>query len=270
MPYPVFSPATIDQGKLYIGCGNGDYVNVGDGGEVRCIDLKNPQNRLENRSPKTVLGAVVVTDDKLYFGCCDGNLYACSRKGEVLEKFDTYGMIKTSPAVTDKNGSTSSAIPASCSPWIGTRSNPFGNTRWAPRERTSVLRWSRWARSSSAPRRMVSSALGSQQPPKPPVPRWTSPGGNANHTGNLDGSNLPDNPEVLWSFPPNPEKLAAPPVKLGLACWGKELFVPVDTVDFQGLVCLPAGNYENAATGVGSTNDGTSDLHPGHSSRQPS
>jgi len=79
----------------------------------------------------------------------------------------------------------------------------------------------------------------------------TSPGGNANTPAILDGSNLPTIPKYC-GLPPNPEKLAAPPVKLGLACWGKELFVPVDTGGFSGSGVFAAG-IRKRPNRVGST-----------------
>jgi len=84
-------------------------------------------------------------------------------------KFDTYGMIKTSPAVTDKMVYVVGDS-ASCSPWTAHAPNPLGIP--AGRQGTYI----------SSPVVALGKvfvgtekdgfiALGSQQPPKPPVPR---------------------------------------------------------------------------------------------------
>src|SRR5262245_10653099 len=101
MPYPVFSPASIAGGKLYVGMGNGDYVSTGAGGAVHCLDLKTLKTDWTYELSQTVLGAVAIKEDKLYFGSSDGQLYCLDRAGKLIKKFDAGAPIKTSPAVTD-------------------------------------------------------------------------------------------------------------------------------------------------------------------------
>ena len=74
MPYPVFGPPTIADGRLIFGMGEGDYVKPGKGGEVRCLNLKTLEHEWSFSLEKTVLGAVAAKGDRLFFGCQDGFL----------------------------------------------------------------------------------------------------------------------------------------------------------------------------------------------------
>jgi len=72
MPYPVFSPPPSIRANSTSVAATAITSTSADGGEFRCIDLKTLKTDWEKSLSQNVLGAVVVTDDKLYFGCCDG------------------------------------------------------------------------------------------------------------------------------------------------------------------------------------------------------
>lgn len=104
MPYPVFSPPAIDQGRLYVGMGNADYVNPADdsAGCVRCINLDTLDVEWSYDSPAAVLGAIAIDDDQLVFGCCDGRLYVLDREGNLVRSWDSHSPLLASPALTDR------------------------------------------------------------------------------------------------------------------------------------------------------------------------
>jgi outer membrane protein assembly factor BamB len=101
LPYPVFSPPTIVGNKLYLGMGNGDYVNPGKGGAVVCLDLATLRTDWTFPLEMTVLGSVAATADRLFFTSRDGNVYALTREGKQVAKFEAHVPISASPAATD-------------------------------------------------------------------------------------------------------------------------------------------------------------------------
>jgi len=127
-PYPVFAPPALADGKLYVGMGNGDFVNsaeqvreatlkkmrdagksvaeiaeaekrLGPAGEVWCIEAKSGKVEWTFKLPQTVLGAIAIAGDKLYLGCRDGQLYCLSTDGKPIKTWNAHEAILTSPAV---------------------------------------------------------------------------------------------------------------------------------------------------------------------------
>lgn len=101
MPYPVFSPPSIDRGKLYVGMGEGDYITPDKtpAGQVCCLDLASLSIDWTYPIPGTVLGSVAVDGERLYFGGSDGWLYCLLTDGELVAKFDCRAPLLCSPAV---------------------------------------------------------------------------------------------------------------------------------------------------------------------------
>ncbi|MBC8877305.1 MAG: PQQ-binding-like beta-propeller repeat protein [Planctomycetes bacterium] len=104
MPYPVFGPPAIDQGRLYVGMGNADYVNSTDesAGCVCCVDLGTFGVEWSFDTPAAVLGAIAVDDDQLVFGCCDGRLYVLDHQGKQVRSWDSHSPLLASPTLTDR------------------------------------------------------------------------------------------------------------------------------------------------------------------------
>ena len=127
-PYPVFTPPSLAEGKLYIGMGIGDFVKDAEeirkdqaeemrkagrsaeeiavmeketvpAGEVWCIDVKTHQCDWKYAVGRAVLGAVVPGAASVYFGSRDGNFYAVSKAGKPIAKFNAHEPIVTSPAL---------------------------------------------------------------------------------------------------------------------------------------------------------------------------
>lgn len=104
MPYPVFSPPAVEGGQLIVGMGRGDYVRPGDdpAGSVRCFDVATLREQWSVSLGATVLGAVAVTKERVYVGCCDGHVYSLDRQGRLLQKWNSGSPILTAPAATDR------------------------------------------------------------------------------------------------------------------------------------------------------------------------
>jgi outer membrane protein assembly factor BamB len=127
-PYPVFAPPTFAGGRIYIGMGNGNFIqtaeevmegkleqmrqdnksaeeiaaaaaNLGPAGEVWCIDAKTHTVTWRFKLARTVLGAVAFHDDQLYFGSCDGYFYSVSSTGQLLQRHNVHESILSSPAL---------------------------------------------------------------------------------------------------------------------------------------------------------------------------
>jgi outer membrane protein assembly factor BamB len=233
MPYPVFSPAAIADGKLYIGMGNGDYVKTGEGGAVRCLDLKTLQTDWSIDLPKTVMGSVAVKDDKLYFGCCDGQLYCLSKVGKVLRKFDTRAAIKTSPAVTELHtfivndrGRLFALDRHTLEPvW----DYPLGSEGYflsSPVVAADHV----YVGADNDGLLCVGKAASTKQ-----VPHWFAPQGGPGIAGNSDSSPLPDGGEIHWLDPSFGKQAStvAP-----LAIWENHVFAPRSGPE-RGVACLP-------------------------------
>jgi len=132
-PYPVYSPPTVAEGKVFVGMGNGNLIqsaeeikageieklkkkgtsdakiaeavkNLEPGGEVWCLDAETGDVEFKFKADRAVLGAVAAGEDRLYFGSRDGRLYCISYKGLYKGKkictWKGHHPIVTSPALT--------------------------------------------------------------------------------------------------------------------------------------------------------------------------
>ncbi|HUS93160.1 MAG TPA: PQQ-binding-like beta-propeller repeat protein [Phycisphaerae bacterium] len=255
-PYAVFSPPAIADGTLYFGMGNGDFVERGSppAGEVWRVDLAKlnahksgpfaPDWKIE--LPGTVLGAVAVAGERVYFGSTDGHAYAAdARGGEVVAKFDAHAPICASPAVADR-----------CVYVLTEAGMLYGLDR-----RTMECVWE--YRVGTQERCISSPAVaggrvyvGTQEdgfvcvgePGAARQPLWGGRLGGADVGGNPYGSPPPRLGDFRWQFPPDQEgqgtlaAVAAPPAVIG-----EELFVPLTTAPGPGLACLPVAGAGDRA-----------------------
>jgi len=232
MPYPVFSPAAISDGKLYIGMGNGDYVKTGEGGEVRCLDLKTMKTDWSFDLPQTVLGAVAVKEDKLYFGCCDGQVYCLSKAGRLLRKFNTYAAIKTSPAVTDQHvfvvNDKGRLYALDRHTLESAWEFPLGSDGLFISSPV-VARGHVYVGTQSDGLLCVGKPASTKQ-----TPHWFAPHGGPGVAGNNDSTPLPDEGEIHWLDPSLGKQSAVAP----FAIWEKHVIVPRSGAE-RGLACLP-------------------------------
>lgn len=104
VPFPIFAPPTIADGKIFLGMGNGDFINVGRGGEVRCLDLATLDTVWTRELPQTILAAMPVRDGKVYAGCRNGILYVLNAAdGTPAGQFSAGAAIVTAPAVSERS-----------------------------------------------------------------------------------------------------------------------------------------------------------------------
>lgn len=243
MPYPVFGPPTIDQGMLYVGMGNADYVNPsGDSeGRVCCINLDTLKLEWSYDTPAAVLGAVAADDERLFFGCCDGRLYALDRNGELIRSWDGHSPLLASPALTDRfvyvvnQAGTLYAL----------------DRRWL--EPVWEVRLGRPGLYLSSP--VVARGrvfLGTEHDglvcvgepaPDADVALWPGHLGGPGASGRRDGSSLPRSVKVLWEFQGRIRgDESAVEVTAPVAAAASTILVPVDGDGRFGLACLDVAN----------------------------
>jgi len=248
--YPVFSPPAIAGGRLYVGMGNGDYVHVAEelglepAGALWCIDLTTLDVLWKYRVGRTVLGAPAVSDHRVYFGCRDGNLYCLDLAGNLVDRWNAYAPIITSPAVTERlvfvvNESgllvaldraalrprwefrVSSGPILSSSPAVA-RGRVFVGT-----EHDGLVAVGEPGEWNAATRVLV----------------WPGPLGGPGVCGNRDDSPLADLGAVHWQYPEDQtgqseaSMVTAPPAAVD----NDDLLVPLaGGADRNGIACLPA------------------------------
>jgi outer membrane protein assembly factor BamB len=236
MDYPVFSPSTIDvaNNQMYFGMGNGTYPELGEGGAVQCLKLDTLAAAWTFKLNRTVLGAVAVVDDLLYFGCGDGVLYCLTKDGELSVSYDTNSALKTSPAVTDK------AV------YVVT-----DNGMLIALERKTLERM--WEYRLGADQYFYSSPavarghvyVGTAQNgffclgEAVPRPYWPNPLSGLNKTGNDDDSPVLRKLPLQWTYPPQADKQEKIRCPTSIAVWKDNLFVPITAGKKTGLACLP-------------------------------
>ncbi len=250
-PYAVFSPPAIADGKLYVGMGNGDFVDAGSppAGEVWCLDLAKlgahdggpiePDWRI--RLGGTVLGAVAVAGERIYFADAAGTVHAADRRtGQVVATFQAHAPVYASPAVTARHV------------YVITET---GMLYGLDRE-TLEPAWE--YKVGSAPRCISSPAVaggrvyvGTQAdgfvcvgaPGEAKAPIWSGRLGGPATGGNPFGSPPPALGDFRWQYPPDQEGessdaiVAAPP-----GVMGERLLVPLaggKGAGKRGLACLP-------------------------------
>ncbi|MCI0684870.1 MAG: PQQ-binding-like beta-propeller repeat protein [Gemmataceae bacterium] len=234
MPYPVFSPASSADGKLYVGMGNGTYVEAGQGGAVHCLDLKTLKTDWTLPLAQTVLGAVAIKDDKLYVGSSDGQLYCLSRAGKLIKTFDTGACIKTSPAVTDEHvlivndtGILFALDRHTLAPVWDFRLGTEGMFYSSP----VVARGHVYVGTENDGLLCVGKPASSKR-----VVRWATPLGGPGVAGNSDSSPIPLSGAIQWTYP---EKAgSANEVGAPVAVWDEHVYVARAGGAERGLECL--------------------------------
>ncbi|MFP4058067.1 MAG: PQQ-binding-like beta-propeller repeat protein [Candidatus Brocadiia bacterium] len=256
-PYPVFSPPALAEGKLYVGMGNGNFIEtaeqvraaavadlrdagasereiaeaekrLGPAGEVWCIDLQSRQVAWCRGAERTVLGAVAVAGDRLYFGSRDGTLHCLSTGGKPLGRWHARSPITTSPAVgaghvyfVTVDGRLHCLKAQTLEPvWdmlLGKGTNFLGSP-------TLALGHVYVGTAQDGLR-----CIG--RPGEKPVPLWS--GG---ERGGWDRSPLPERGGLVWRFP----RGAAGPITVTgpLMVLGDALYVPCSRADRAGMVRL--------------------------------
>ncbi|HUT10723.1 MAG TPA: PQQ-binding-like beta-propeller repeat protein [Thermoguttaceae bacterium] len=246
--YPVFGPPAIVDGKLYIAMGNGDYINKAEeqtpptrpAGAVWCVDLATFEVDWRfTQIGRTVLGAVAVEGDELYFGSRDGFLYCLGKDGKLIDKYDTHSPLITSPAVTRDY-----VYVVTDSGWL-----------YCLDRRTMELAWE--MKIAAQPLLVSSPAVArgrvyvgtqndgflcvGQAAEENRAALWPCRLGGPERGGNADDSPLPKVGALHWQFPKDQEGTDKARVVAPAAVMGDSLFVPLAGGGKpSGVACLPA------------------------------
>jgi outer membrane protein assembly factor BamB len=253
-PYPVFGPPALANGKLYVAMGNGDYVNtpeqfresvlkkmrqagkpaeeiaaaekrLGPAGEIWCIDAKTHKVEWQFKVPETVLGAVAVSGERLYFGCRDGHLYCVSTAGKLIGKWNAHSPVMTSPAVGAEHA------------YFGTAAGRLHCLRADTLEPVWETGLGEGTNFLSSPTLALGHiyigtdgeglrCIGRAGKKLPPL--WTNM-----ERGGSDGSSLPERGQLLWRYPKETNEKFV--VTAPIVPWGDGLAVPC-TLDGKAML----------------------------------
>ncbi|MFP4054648.1 MAG: PQQ-binding-like beta-propeller repeat protein [Phycisphaerae bacterium] len=257
MPFPVFSPPAIADGKLYVGCGNGDFAKTAEqlglpaGGKLVCVDQESFRVEWSFDLPETVLGSPAVGQGKVFAGCRNGELFVLTTDGTLVRRHDTGASIMTSPALAERTVyviSTSGVLQG-----FDVRS---GRAVWE-RIVGNVPTGTDFGYISSPAVARGHVYLGTQhhgflcvgEPGEPRRPVWGSPRG-GDLQGSLDGIPLPTAADFVGNFPADRQgQTSTPAVKAAPALMGRYILTPLaDAGDANGLACLTAGAVGFAKT----------------------
>lgn len=248
--YPVFSPPAIDDGKLYIGMGTGDYVNTAEdlgrrpAGRMVRVDLDTLEVEWEFPVGDTVLGSPAITDDAVYFTSRDGHIYCLDRDGGERWRWNTHSPIIASPAVCEKYvyvvTTTGSLFILDRVDGRRVAQESLG-TEPLFISSPAVARGQVYVGTQDDGLLSVGEVADEQQ-----APLWPGRGGGPGSAGNPDGSPLPAIGEFLWNYPPelagDGDTTSGTPAALL-----DRLFVPLSG-ERSGLAAVPLDGEQGAAT----------------------
>lgn len=267
-PYPVFGPPSFVDGRIFVGMGNGNFVQKAEnaavfeinklrdgggteeqiekeaahqrpGGAVWCLDARGGSIQWKFPVERTVLGAVTAGAEGLYFGSRDGRVYLLSYDGEEKAGFDCHAAVVTSPALTKDHVYFVTETGRLCGLTADTLESVW---------ETSLGKGAMFISSPSVARGHVYVGtdmggllcLGSPGRKEPPV--WAGAFGGPGRPGYVEATPLPARSKYIWRYPPKPEDADAPEpqalIVAPAACTEGRLFVPVADGDRKGLACL--------------------------------
>lgn len=268
-PYPVFGPPTIAGERLFVGMGNGNFVESAEvaranelqrmrasgaseaelteasrrlapAGEVWALDPVRGDVLWKFQLERTVLGAVAADAGRLYFGACDGRVYCLTADGKEVARWDAQAPIKASPALGKEHV------------YVVTETGKLYGLRRADLRPVWECPLGGEAPSLSSPavgrgHVYVGTSQGGVVCAGVParshdLPLWAGPLGGPGRPGSIDHSSVPRRGTVRWQLPQGPEA-AAPgeqslPAVAPVACIDDRVYVPVFDGPRKGLVCL--------------------------------
>lgn len=235
--YPVFGCPTIAGGRLYIGMGNGNFVEtaeqvrekklaamraagyseaeiaaaaerLGPAGEVWAVNPATGATAWKSRVGRTVLGGIAAVEDRLYFGSNDGFFRCVSTDGREVRKRNARSAIIGSPAVAashvyfvTQEGMLHCLDAQSLEPVWEMRIDSGGQSFSSPavaHGRVFVGTSQNGLVSVGAPGRAERED------------RWAGPLGGSGRSG-WDGSLVPDRGTFAWRYPPPPPRRSRAP-----------------------------------------------------------
>ncbi|NLF68083.1 MAG: PQQ-binding-like beta-propeller repeat protein [Candidatus Anammoximicrobium sp.] len=239
MPYPVFSPPAVEGGQLFVGLGRGDYVRpVADpAGCVRCFDSATLRERWSFPLGATVLGAVAVTEEHVFVGCCDGHVYLLDRAGRLLQKWNGGSPILAAPAVTDRLVyvvNQDGMLVALDARWL----QPVWERRLgAPGRYFSAPSVARGHVYAGTPEDGLQ-CLG-EAPPHVGDEIWPGEGGGAGAAGCRDGSRVPLEARIRWQFDRLGNDASPLEATASVAAAAGTIVVPFQAGAETGLAAIP-------------------------------
>ena len=253
-PYPVFAPPGLADGRLYVGMGNGNYVEtaeqvrdnvlkkmrdagksqaelaeaekrLGPAGEVWCIEPKTGKVLWTFKTPQVILGAVAVAGDRLYFGARDGQFYCLSTAGKLIKSWHAHEPLLASPAVGGEFA------------YVVTNSGRLHCLKTDTLEPVWDTSLGQGANFISSPTLALGhiyvgteqdglKCIGRRGEKLPPL--WTGM-----ERGGSDGSSLPERGQLLWRYPKETNDKFA--VTAPIVPWGDGLAVPC-TLDGKAML----------------------------------
>lgn len=260
-PYPVFGPPAIAPGPdgrdaLYVGMGNGDYVHNADelglpnAGEVWCLDPSTLAVHWKYATPQTVLGAVAVADDQLYFASRDGRLHALDRAGRLLAVADLHAPIITSPAVCErfvyivtKAGTLHALLRGSLQPaWDMTLGTPH------PPDQPGFISSPLVARGRVFLGTQYDGLVSAGFPGTPRKFTWPGHLGGPGAAGNPLDAPLPAAGAFHWQFPSDQPGSSTARITAPVACVADNLLAPLRDPAGAALVCLRDDHAQQQST----------------------
>ena len=258
-PSPVFTPPTIAHGKLFIGMGHGNFVETEEeviaatperlrkagrtaeqiaaaskamqvGGEAWCIDLATQKVDWRFKTDRTVLGAIVAGEDRVFFSSRNGTVHSVGLDGKPLATWNAHARIIASLALSGshvytvtENGRLFALERAGLQPIWETSLGSSGSFLSSP----GIARGHVYIGSPEDGLLCVGHPGGQTA-----ARIWAGHLGGPGVGGNLDGTKLPDRGEAIWR---RSEVVTAP-----AAAFNNRLFIPISGTTRNGLLCLPS------------------------------
>ena len=277
-PYPVFGPPTVAGGSVIVGMGNGDFINsaeavkntvltklreegkseaeiaeaaksLGTGGEIWCLDEKSGDVQWTYKVPDTVLGAIAVDQDKLYFGARDGYVYCLSRAGKLINRWNAHAPLLTSPAISGGH----LYVITQQGTLFGLRTDDL-ECVWearlgftGPFISSPAVAWGHVYAGSEQDGLLCLGKPGGQQREI----RWDGFAGGPGAGGNVDGKPLSEKGKFSWRFPETEDTGSGPELQIAAppACLNGSLYVPADGLR-KGLLCVREGTVKGEVRGA--------------------
>lgn len=268
-PFPVFSPPSIANGKLFVGMGFGDFIKSAEDlnkpveGEVWCVELARPEKPAWTvKTSSTVLGAVAVANEQAYFAARDGWCYAVNvADGVIADRWNAQAQIMACPAVTERHV------------YFVTRNGMlYGLDRQTFRPVWDAVLWTSPPKAGqdffSSPtvahgHVYVGSAadglLCVGEPGQAPEEIWAGFQGGAGKSGRIDRSPLSKQYELAWTFPEASDAQAGT-LTGPAACHAGAFYLPWQTgtqhrlvrlnLNTQDASSVPAAGWSVAAAGA--------------------
>ncbi len=265
-PFPVFSPPCIANGKLFVGMGNGDFVfsaedilarKIADlraggthetalsemtngwktNGELWCIDLATHHVDWRFKTDRTVLGAVVASEDRVFIGTRGGTVYSVDFNGKPIATWNAQDPILASLAVTashvyvtSENGRLFALDRAALQPVWDTTLGSSGSFLSSP----AIARGHVYVGSPGGGFMCVGRPAGNAA-----APVWAGHLGGAGVGGNLEHTALPEQGTQIWQWA---DRSTTARITAPAAVVNGRLFVPLADGARRGVVCLDAGD----------------------------